>query len=148
ASGRFEDASPQDRFAGEADGSITEETVFELKKWVEHGWQLPLARFRMASLAEPGLPASTSLRYSILREDTAAAWRDSMRAAAELGATLAEPYGDTLRPLGFARKDGTSRTSLHICGRAVDLNQGLGQGFGQRYYLSPEESEGAVHFRL
>ena len=71
-----------------------------------------------------------------------------MAQALELGATLAEPYGDTLRGLGFSKKDGTSRTSLHICGRAVDLNQGLAQGYAQRYYLSPEETDEAVHFRL
>ena len=61
---------------------------------------------------------------------------------------MSEPYGDTVRGLGYAKKDGTSRTSLHICGRAVDLNQGLAQGFGQRYYLSPEEDDGDMRFRL
>ena len=147
-SGKAEDVSLHGRFSGDVDGSITEETIFELKQWVERGWTLPIGRFKLTSLAESGKPASQALRWSLLREDAASLWRDAMKSATEQGATLAEPYGDTFRGLGFSKKDGTSRTSLHICGRAVDLNQRLGQGFGQRYYLSPEQSGDAVHFRL
>jgi hypothetical protein len=136
------------RFSGNVDASVTEETIFEIKQWVERGWHVPVGRFKFSSLGEGGRAASRELRWSMMRTDAAVAWRDVMREAGERGATLAEPYGDTLRPLGFAKKDGTSRRSFHICGRAVDVNQRLAQGPGQRYYLTPEESEGRMYFRL
>ena len=34
---------------------LTEETIFEIKHWVEQGWKLPLGRFRMAHLTEEGM---------------------------------------------------------------------------------------------
>ena len=138
-----------DRFTGEVDDpALTEHTLLEMRRWIDRGWKLPLGRFKIESLAEVGKPASSALKWALLREDAAKAWKSAMREAGRRGATLAEPYGDTQRPLGYDRKEGVSRTSFHICGRAVDLNQRLGQGRGQRYYLSPEEKDDRMYFRL
>ena len=148
--GKPEDvASASDRFTGDCeDPAITEQTAQELSRWVTRGWRLPLGRFKFDSLAESGRPASNSLKWSLLREDAAKAWRAVMREVDQRGATISEPYGDTRRPLGHDRKEGVSRTSVHICGRAVDLNQNLTLIRGQRYFLSPEEAEGRMYFRL
>lgn len=144
-----EDAvTPNDRFSGDIDPSLTEHTVLEMRRWIDRGWKLPLGRFKFESLAEDGKPASAALKWALLREDAAKAWKSAMREAAKRGATLAEPYGDTARPLGYDRKEGVSRTSFHICGRAVDINQRFAQGLGQRYFLSPEETNDRMYFRL
>lgn len=66
-----------------------------------------------------------------LREDVAPRWERAVKAAKKAGATLAPPYGDTLRPLKKFSKAGTSKTSIHYCGRAVDINQGL---WGTKYF--------------
>ena len=137
--GRADDQPRHACFAGPCDTSVSEDTIFEIKRWVERGWRLPLHRFQFASLGEPGQPTSFALRWSILREDAALVWRELMKEASGRGATLAEPYGDTYRKLEFQGKTGTSRRSLHKVGRAVDLNQQFGQGAGQRYYLSQED---------
>ncbi len=140
-------------FAGPCDARITEGTIFEIKQWAERGWKLPLHRFKFASLSAPGEPASYALRWSILREDAALAWRELMKEASGRGATLAEPYGDTFRALartseGHALKTGTSRRSMHNVGRAVDLNQRLAQGGSARYYLSQEDDGARTRFRI
>jgi hypothetical protein len=146
--GRPDDQPTHARFTGPCDTSITEHTIFEIKRWVERGWKLPLHRFQFASLAQPGQPTSFALRWSILREDAALVWRELMKEASARGATLAEPYGDTFRSLDIVQKTGTSRRSMHKVGRAVDLNQRLGQGAGQRYYLSQEDDGGHTRFRI
>jgi hypothetical protein len=143
--GRVEDVAPGERFSGAADGEISTETALEMRRWGERGWVLPVGRFRFRSLGDPDLPG---LRGYRLREDSAQAWRQAWREAAAQGATLAAPYGDTLRPLGLAGNRGASRRSMHLCGRAVDLNQGLAQGPGQRYYLTREEARGRTFFRI
>jgi hypothetical protein len=140
--------SPEQRFTGEIDPALTEHTVLEMRRWIEQGWKLPLGRFKFESLAEEGKPASYALRWAMLREDAAKLWKSAMREAQQRGATLSEPYGDTQRPLGYDRKEGVSRTSFHIAGRAVDVNQRFGHGRAQRYYLSPEERDGRMYFRL
>ena len=143
--GQPDDVPGPQRFAGAADAAVTEETIFEIKHWVERGWKLPLGRFHFAYLAAEGQP---TLRGYRLRQDAAPAWCEVVREAAHRGATLAGPYGDTWRPLGYAPKSNTSRRSLHFCGRAVDLNQGFAQGPDQRYYLSRELDRERTYFRL
>jgi hypothetical protein len=143
--GAPEDVAAPQRFGGAVDTTVAEETIFEIKQWVERGWKLPLGRFRFVSLADAGEPG---LRGYRMREDAARAWCEVVREASARGATLDAPYGDTWRPLGYARKNGASRRSMHFCGRAVDLNQGLAQGPNQRYYLSREEARGRTFFRL
>jgi len=128
--------------------SSVESMIFEIKQWAERGWRVPVGRFKFASLAEKGQAASTSLRWSILREDAAVDWRAAMKDAEARGATLAEPYGDTYRPLGFSQKDGTSHRSFHMCGRAVDLNQAFAMGVEPRYFVSAERDRGQTYFRL
>jgi hypothetical protein len=142
------DLPPSERFSGEPDPMLTEQTVLEMRRWIERGWKLPLGRFKFECLADDPARASYSLRWSFLREDAAKLWKAAVKEAASRGATLAEPYGDTQRPLGYDRKEGVSRTSFHITGRAVDVNQRFAQGRAQRYYLSPEEHNGRMYFRL
>jgi hypothetical protein len=142
------DLPPSERFTGEPDPMLNEPTVLEMRRWIDRGWRLPLGRFKFECLADNPQQASFSLKWSFLREDAAKRWKAAVREAASRGATLAEPYGDTQRPLGYDRKEGVSRTSFHITGRAVDVNQGFAQGRGQRYYLSPEEHNGRMYFRL
>jgi len=142
------DLKPSERFAEEADPVLTEHTVLEMRRWIDRGWRLPLGRFKFECLADNPQKASFSLKWSFLREDAAKQWKAAVREAQRRGTKLAEPYGDTQRPLGYDRTEGVSRTSFHITGRAVDVNQGFAQGRGQRYYLSPEEHNGRMYFRL
>ncbi|EPX62278.1 hypothetical protein D187_008465 [Cystobacter fuscus DSM 2262] len=45
-------------------------------------------------------------------------------------------------------KSGTSRYSFHYCGRAVDINQALGGGNGQRYFIVKEASGQQMYWRI
>jgi len=148
ATGQPDDVPPHACFSGACDPEIGEETVRELMHWLGRGWTLPLGRFRLVSLAGDDPRAPASLRYTLLREDVASAWRVVMGEVTARGGTVAGPYGDTWRPLGYHRKDGASRRSFHITGRAIDLNQRLANGPGQRYFLVPEIVRDRQFFRI
>jgi hypothetical protein len=147
AQGKHLDLPAPDCFTEECHADVSQATVQELRRWVENGWRKPVSRYRFASLLDPeklkaGRVDPLWLRWSVMREDAAAAWREAMHEAEKQGATLDGPYGDTLRPLGYAKKDGTSRRSFHICGRAIDLNQSLAYGIVPRYFISAETRTG------
>lgn len=48
----------------------------------------------------------------------------------------------------LSRESGTSRYSFHYCGRAVDINQALGGGKGQRYYIIQETVGQHTYWRI
>ncbi|MGH9558480.1 MAG: hypothetical protein ACRD30_04510 [Bryobacteraceae bacterium] len=103
-------------FAGVEDGIAGPETLAEIARWIEKGFRLPLGYFKMAVIET----------WGELRSDMAAAWLALIPRIAEMGGTISGPYGDTRRPLMNTISTGASKFSFHICGRAVDLNQGLG----------------------
>lgn len=148
ATGRPDDVPLHACFSGECDLEIGEETVREIMQWLGRDWTLPLGRFRLVSLAGEDKRAPAALRYTLLREDVAEVWRKAMNDVAARGGTLAGPYGDTWRPLGYHKKDGTSRRSFHITGRAIDLNQQFAHGLAQRYFLVSETARGRQFFRI
>ncbi len=60
-----------------------------------------------------------------------------------LGGTIDGPYGDTKRPLMKSISSGASKFSFHICGRAVDLNQG-----NPRYVVVREPQGSRLWWRI
>ena len=73
----------------------------------------------------------------------AQAWLDLAARIKELGGTIDGPYGDTKRPLMTAISAGASKFSFHVCGRAVDLNQGQ-----KRYFIAREPRAGQDFWRI
>ncbi|MEZ5403409.1 MAG: peptidoglycan-binding domain-containing protein [Bryobacteraceae bacterium] len=140
-----EDVEPDECFAGACDARIDTATTVELRRWIGRAWQLPIGRFRLAPIP-PGRTRLT--RRALLREDVLAAWLAVLAEARQRGATVDGPYGDTWRPLGFHRKDGTSPRSFHIAGRAIDLNQRLAHTPAQRYFPLPRRHGDAVRFQV
>jgi len=110
-------------------------TQAEIARWMTLGFRLPLGFFQLANIETWGR----------LREDTAAAWIALMAAIQDLGATIDGPYGDTKRPLMQTISAGASKYSFHICGRAIDLNQGLGYS---RYFPVCEPQGAQVFWRI
>lgn len=145
----FEELPTKLCFRGPVDDRLDEETLLELRQWVECGWRLPLGRYRFVSLTEGELRPDPRYRWSILREDVAQVWRDLMKEVSARGGSLQGPYGDTRRALGPDQPDGASPRSFHIPGRAVDLNQRLASpDRNQRYFLAPEPSQGRTYWRI
>jgi len=109
-----ESISEEPAYAGPEDGAEHPETLAEIARWITKRYRAPLGYFELAKIETWGW----------LRQDMAAAWRERMTTIAALGGTISGPYGDTKRPLMKIISAGASRFSFHICGRAVDLNQG------------------------
>ena len=120
-------------YAGPEDGIAHPETLAEIARWLAAGFRLPLGYFPLTKVGDWGR----------LREDVARAWLELGRRIAEMGGTIDGPYGDTKRPLMAAVCPGASKFSFHICGRAVDLNQGQCRYFGVR-----EPRYGRVFWRV
>jgi hypothetical protein len=139
--GRPDDVPADACFPGQCNLRVDERTIIEVKDWIERGWRLPLGRFRIASIVK-------GRQWVTLREDVGEIWSNLMQTVADRGGTLAGPYGDTWRPLGFHRKDGASRRSFHISGRAIDLNQGFAHPPRQRYFLVPEVWRERMYWRI
>lgn len=131
------DATVGERFTGQETGECDHSTALELRKWLAKGHKVPVGRF-------PIVPVTGGA----LRQDAAAAWTAIIAAAEAQGATLAAPYGDTTRALRLNSKAGTSRYSFHYCGRAVDINQELGGGKHQRYFIVREPVGDRTYWRL
>jgi hypothetical protein len=132
---------PQDTpnmFRGKPNGTLDAGTLTEITWWQQQGWKLPLGRFPLVKLAEGGR----------LRSDAAAAWGTIVAKVTSAGGTLAGPYGDTTRAYDFKAGAGASRHSFHYAGRAVDIQQALAGGRGQRYYVCKEASEGQTYWRI
>lgn len=113
-------------YAGPEDGLAHPETLAEVARWLAAGFRLPLAYFPIVKVGE----------WGALRQDMAQAWMDLAVRITELGGTVDGPYGDTKRPLMTSISTGASKFTFHVCGRAVDLNQ------GQRRYFIARESRG------
>jgi hypothetical protein len=122
-------------FSGAVDGVAGPVTSAEIARWLELGYRLPLGYFKLTSIDTWGR----------LRADMAAAWMAKMAAIQSLGGTIEGPYGDTKRPLMQTISVGASKYSFHICGRAVDLNQGLGYS---RYFPVCEPQGGRMYWRI
>jgi len=108
---------------GLVSGTAPQSTLDEIARWLQAGYRIPLGYFGLLKVAN----------WGALRSDVADWWNASIPRIAALGATIDGPYGDTKRPLMNAISDGASKYSFHICGRAVDLNQGE-----PRYYVVHE----------
>ena len=120
-------------YSGPQDGIAHPDTLVEIARWVEKGFRLPLGYFRFEALEAWGW----------LRSDAAAAWLAMGARIGELGGTIDGPYGDTRRTLMETPPDGASRFSFHICGRAVDLNQGR-----TAYHVAKEPQDGRMWWRI
>lgn len=129
-------------FSGPANGVCDHATAQEIRKWISRGHKVPVGRFPLRALRVNGVAVGK------LRQDAAEAWEEIVRRVELAGGTLAGPYGDTTRVLQKTTKSGTSRYSFHYCGRAVDINQGLAGGKGQRYYIRKEVSGQNTFWRL
>jgi len=119
-------------------GSIDDVTVSEIAIWQSRGYVAPLGLFKLVNIEGGGT----------LREDVGAAWTALAQSIAKKGGTIAGPYGDTKRPLMQTTSVGASKYSFHIIGRAIDLNQGLGDPKGQRYFILQETSGGVTWWRI
>ena len=122
-------------YAGPEDGIARQDTLDEISRWLLKGFRVPLGYFRVSPLNS----------WGTLREDAAQAWLALMPRIEELGGTIDGPYGDTKRPLMKTISAGASKFSFHICGRAVDLNQGLGN---IRYYPVEEPQGTRMWWRI
>jgi len=122
-------------YTGPVDGVAQQATLDEIARWLQLGYRLPLGYFKVAKVAA----------WGSLREDAAAAWLALMSRVNGLGGTIDGPYGDTRRPLMKTISVGASKFSFRICGRAVDLNQGLGNS---RYHVVPEPRGERMWWRI
>jgi len=122
-------------YTGPEDGIAHQATLDEILRWIQKGYRLPLGYFKLAKIET----------WGELREDVAAAWLTLIPKIQQLGATIDGPYGDTKRPLMKTISVGASKYSFHIPGRAVDLNQGLGN---IRYFVVPEPVGSEMWWRI
>ena len=120
-------------YAGPEDGIAHTEALDEVARWLQNGYRLPLGYFQLAKLEA----------WGSLRNDAAQAWLDLGARIRELGGTIDGPYGDTKRPLMKSTSVGASKFSFHICGRAVDLNQG-----NPNYHVVQEPQAGEMWWRI
>ena len=125
-------------FRGRVTGVADQATLDEIALWKKWGYVAPLGIYRLDSVRGGGM----------LRDDVAAAWNNLVTKIASLGGTIAGPYGDTKRPLMKSRKVGASKYSFHTAGRAIDLNQALGNHKDQRYFVVQEPGNGATYWRI
>ena len=123
--------TPDTLFTGRTDGVCDHATAREIRKWITKGFKLPVGRFPLRAVQIKGL------RIGQLREDVADAWDEIVRLVEQKGGTLEGPYGDVKRGIKKSVGDGASVYSFHCCGRAVDINQTLGN---KRYFIVKEMS--------
>ncbi|HEV8323606.1 MAG TPA: peptidoglycan-binding protein [Myxococcota bacterium] len=133
--GKGEDVAPADVFHAPPEADLTaknprydadaareikkvdEATAKELKKWFDKKWVRPIARFNRPALAH-GVTAPNGLRL-----DIADRWEQRADIADKLGGSLWGPYGDSgVRVLSYT-SPGSSPTSRHFFGLAVDISQ-------------------------
>lgn len=131
AAGERQEETPV--YAGPEDGVAHPETLAEVARWLAAGFRLPLAYFSMAKVGA----------WGSLRQDVAQAWLDLAARIKQLGGTIDGPYGDTKRPLMTAISTGASKFSFHVCGRAVDLNQGQ-----KGYFVAREPRADQTFWRI
>jgi hypothetical protein len=135
--GQPADCTAANAFQGIVDESVTQPTLDEIAKWLRQSWKAPLGRFSIKGIGN-----------GKLRQDVADAWIALIASVAGHGGTIEGPYGDTMRPLGKAKKAGASSFSFHIVGRAVDLKQELTNRPNRRYYVAKDVTSGASYWRI
>ena len=135
------DVASTETYPGDETGICDAATAAEIRSWIANGWKLPLDRFKLTGISAPNAAGR-------LRSDAAEAWNEIVRLVTIQGGTLAGPYGDTARPVHTNSKVGASKYSFHYCGRAVDINQGLGGGLHQRYFLLQEPTGSTMYWRI
>ena len=127
-----------DMFKGTINGMLDAGTLIEITKWVDKKWKLPLGRFSLKTIAQGGK----------LRSDAATAWEAIVTKVDAAGGTLEGPYGDTTRNFSVKAGTGASRHSFHYAGRAVDIQQALAGGRGQRYYIFKDLQGEDMYWRI
>jgi hypothetical protein len=132
---------PDTLFSGRRDGVCDHATAKEVRNWIARGSKIPVGRFPLRAIRVKGAVGR-------LRQDAAEAWEAIVELVTKEGGTLEGAYGDTTRGLQKTTKSGTSRYSFHYCGRAVDINQALGGGKGQRYYIVQETADQKTYWRI
>jgi hypothetical protein len=120
-------------YAGPTDGVAHPETLDESARWLAADYRLPLGYFPLVKIG----------KWGSLREDAAHAWLELSARMRGLGGTIDGPYGDMKRPLMTAVSTGASKFSFHVCGRAVDLNQGQ-----KRYFVAREPQDRQTWWRI
>jgi hypothetical protein len=124
-------------YNGPVDGVPGPAALDEIARWVGRGYRLPLGYFKMAGV---GSDIGT---WGRLRADAAAAWNALIASIRQIGGTIDGPYGDTKRPIMTTISAGASKYSFHICGRAVDLNQG-----NSAYFVAREPQAAETWWRI
>jgi hypothetical protein len=122
-------------YSGPVDGIAHQPALDEISRWILRGFRLPLGYYGLSKIAQ----------FGSLRSDVAAAWTSLMANIKQIGGTIDGPYGDTKRPLMNVISPGASKYSFHICGRAIDLNQGLGNS---RYFVSADPQGARMFWRI
>ncbi|MDP1861330.1 MAG: peptidoglycan-binding domain-containing protein [Gemmatimonadaceae bacterium] len=135
--GSTADCDSADTPFGAPSGEVDTATLEDIRRWILRKWKAPLGRFGFKAI--PG---------GILREDVAEEWLKLSTKIKGLGGTLDGPFGDTKRAIGKAKKDGASSFSFHTVGRAVDLQQALAGGRGQRYYIAKDARSDGQYWRI
>ena len=108
-------------------GAAPQSTLDEIARWLQNSFRAPLGFFGLTKIET----------WGALRADVAQSWLALVARITSMGGTIDGPYGDTKRPLMNTISVGASKFSFHICGRAVDLNQ------GQSRYFVVHEPQGA-----
>lgn len=125
-------------YNGKIDGICDGSTAKELRFWIDKQLKAPLGRFKL-----------TPITGGTLRSDVANIWTMLTQKIKNEGGTIESPYGDTTRSVTFRKSTGgNSLFSLHYTGRAIDLNQGLAGGKGQRYYVIKEPTGNDTYWRI
>jgi len=105
---------------GLVSGVAPQSTLDEIARWLRLGYRAPLGFYGLTKIGD----LTKNETWGALRTDVAQSWLALMARIRGLGATIDGPYGDTKRPLMNTISIGASKFSFHVCGRAVDLNQG------------------------
>jgi peptidoglycan hydrolase-like protein with peptidoglycan-binding domain len=132
-------------WGGTVNGICNQNTAKEIRLWIARGFRLPL-----------GIHKLVKIDGGTLRADAAQAWTKALAEVKRKGGTLvpstSPKYSDTIRYVrgGYKTKagKGNSRVSLHYTGRAVDLNQDLGGGKGQRWWIVKDVVGGDTFWTL
>ena len=140
-SGKGPFRGPDTLYTGSVDGRCEASTAQAIRAWIDRGYKVPVGYF-------PLTPVQVTGATGKLRQDAATAWAEIVQLATQKGAVLEGPYGDTTRVLQKMTKAGTSRYSFHYCGRAVDINQALGGGKGQKYFIAKETDAQDTYWRI
>ncbi len=102
--------------------------------------QPPYAFVQMENIDPPGQILSDAV------DDSFRAMR--ARVLVATGYDYLDLVGNTFRPMNHIPRDGQSRRSYHVAGRAVDINQGPFQQDGNRTVIVREDIGGVTYWRV